>query len=299
MFYFDFPRHAPPSPRWGFHAHPSPLSELSPTFASQGERGNKYQYNGIELIDDFGLNANQALYRTLDPQLGRWWQPDPKAEEFYGWSPYHSNMDNPVRYQDPEGDFPWNIVIGAAVGAAADFGFQVAEGLASGKGVTESIKDVNYRSVGISAVAGGLSGGLSAFAPKTTAIKVAKAVAETALNAVESAAKQVTSDEGVVTIEQTVSDVLPSRAAAYSSSKAPNVIKTKVAERQLDRANRIAKNSPTKQPKQIAAQKAAKTLKGMNIANQVINETRSEVYENALQTMSNKIRETPSKQKEK
>ena len=72
------------------------------------ERNNKYQYNGIELIDDFGLQANHALYRTLDPQLGKWWQIDPKAEEFYGWSGYHSNLGNPVLNVDTKGDTPDN-----------------------------------------------------------------------------------------------------------------------------------------------------------------------------------------------
>ena len=97
------PRHAPPSPRRGFHAHPSPLSELSPTFASQGERVNKYQYNGIELINDFGLHANHALYRTLDPQRGQWWQIDPLSELHYKFNPYNFTLDNPTRYRDPFG----------------------------------------------------------------------------------------------------------------------------------------------------------------------------------------------------
>lgn len=31
-------------------------------------------YNGIEFLDDFGLEVNRATYRTLDPEIGRWWQ---------------------------------------------------------------------------------------------------------------------------------------------------------------------------------------------------------------------------------
>jgi RHS repeat-associated protein len=50
-------------------------------------------------------HLNTARYRTLDPQLGRWWQIDPKVETFEAWSAYNSNLDNPIRYEDPEGDF--------------------------------------------------------------------------------------------------------------------------------------------------------------------------------------------------
>jgi hypothetical protein len=47
-----------------------------------------------------------AKYRTLDPQLGRWWQIDPMVEEFYDLTPYNSNFNNPIRYDDPDGDCP-------------------------------------------------------------------------------------------------------------------------------------------------------------------------------------------------
>jgi RHS repeat-associated protein len=92
-------------------------------------RDNKYQYNGIELIDDFGLHANHALFRTLDPQLGRWWQVDPKAEAFYGWSGYNSNLDNPILNKDPEGDIcvPCLTAIGGGlIAGAVEFGTQLA-----------------------------------------------------------------------------------------------------------------------------------------------------------------------------
>ncbi len=52
----------------------------------------------------WGLNLNTARYRTLDPQLGRWWQIDPEVEQFEAWSAYNSNLDNPILHTDPEGD---------------------------------------------------------------------------------------------------------------------------------------------------------------------------------------------------
>ncbi|QQS29180.1 MAG: hypothetical protein IPM47_20480 [Sphingobacteriales bacterium] len=84
-----------------------PIQKLSPNFEeSVGVEAYNYQYNGIELVEDFGLQVNHAEFRTLNPQTGRWWQIDPKAEEFYAWSPYNSNLGNPVRFEDKKGDTP-------------------------------------------------------------------------------------------------------------------------------------------------------------------------------------------------
>ena len=40
----------------------------------------KYKYNGIERTESLGLCIDLALYRGLDPVLGKWYQADPKAE---------------------------------------------------------------------------------------------------------------------------------------------------------------------------------------------------------------------------
>ncbi|SFW87391.1 DUF6443 domain-containing protein [Chitinophaga sancti] len=68
---------------------------------------NKLKYNGIEFNEDFDLDEYDANFRTLDPQTGRWGQVDPKIDEdMERWSPYASNFDNPIRYNDPLGDVP-------------------------------------------------------------------------------------------------------------------------------------------------------------------------------------------------
>ena len=74
-------------------------------------------YNGIDHVDDFGLDVNMAMYRTLDPSIGRWWQVDPKAEMYQSWSPYVSMGNSPMVQIDPRGDFlPLLPVVGALVG---------------------------------------------------------------------------------------------------------------------------------------------------------------------------------------
>lgn len=63
---------------------------------------NRKEFNGIEHITELDLNQYDAFYRTLDPQLGRWWQIDPKSD--YDWSLYSAMNDNPIYFSDPLGD---------------------------------------------------------------------------------------------------------------------------------------------------------------------------------------------------
>jgi RHS repeat-associated protein len=65
---------------------------------------NKKKYNGIEFTDELDLNLYEAQLRSLDPQIGKWYQIDPKIENMEMWSPYVSNYDNPIRYNDFLGD---------------------------------------------------------------------------------------------------------------------------------------------------------------------------------------------------
>ena len=67
-----------------------------------GEPENKKKYQNYEFNSDFDLNLYESFYRTHDPQLGRFWQLDPKPTDFE--SLYAAMGNNPIRNIDILGD---------------------------------------------------------------------------------------------------------------------------------------------------------------------------------------------------
>lgn len=64
---------------------------------------SRYQYNGKELNDDFGLNLSDYGARWYDASLGRWGSVDPLAEKYKNWPTYNYVLNNPIRLFDPNG----------------------------------------------------------------------------------------------------------------------------------------------------------------------------------------------------
>lgn len=96
-----------------------------------------------------------------------------------------------------------NPVVGAIVGAAVDFGAQVVSSIVEGKSLKQSLGDVNWTSVGISAAEGAITSGGSAVKQvvQTTAKHtIVKAASKTAA---KKAAATATSTKGVSVVAAT------------------------------------------------------------------------------------------------
>jgi RHS repeat-associated protein len=102
------------------------------SYSRENSTENRYLYNqgtgdkkfNTERVTDLGLNIDLTKYRAYDPAIGRWWQVDPKTDELYGWTPYNYAFNNPILYNDPEGDIPpliWAILAIAALVLDAEF----------------------------------------------------------------------------------------------------------------------------------------------------------------------------------
>ena len=74
------------------------------TTASLTDQSNRFRYNSKEKQFRFGTPYIDYGARQYDPILGRWFAQDPLSEKYYDLSPYAFCGNNPIRYEDVDGE---------------------------------------------------------------------------------------------------------------------------------------------------------------------------------------------------
>jgi RHS repeat-associated protein len=117
----------------------------------------RYKFTGKERDAETGYDFFGARYYWS--LLKHWTKVDPLVDNYLHISPYAYCNWNPIKYVDPDGQWA-QIVIGAAVSAAADAAIQVGASMYNGNSFGQAVRNIDMRSVAGSAVAGAIGVGV-------------------------------------------------------------------------------------------------------------------------------------------
>ncbi|NUO03198.1 MAG: RHS repeat-associated core domain-containing protein, partial [Saprospiraceae bacterium] len=258
---------------------------------------NRYQYNGKEYNNDFGLNWNDYGARWYDPTVGRWWSVDKLSDHpaQVGLSPYQYGWNSPVKLNDPDGNIPCAQCIAFVVGALVEYGTQVATNMTNGHDFKSALThDINGWKILTSGTASAVSLGISNSA--NTARASATVIKQLAVDGAESVAKQAIDGDKIDAVK-TFTDVLGSQIGGNVSRSADFSVNAKPFQKDATRAAKIAANDPLSAGRQKTAKEAkdlASTARQVNNASVGVSELVGETTENASQASFDVLRPKPA-----
>ena len=102
-----------------------------------------FLYNGKELQKELDLNHYAYGARFYDPAISRFTTIDPKADTYNNWSPYLYAANNPIRYEDTNGEGPGDGIFGDLITKGAQYVAKTVQNtaIAVGQAVVQTAKN--------------------------------------------------------------------------------------------------------------------------------------------------------------
>ena len=165
-------------------------------------------------------------------------------------NPYGYGYNNPVSYDDPDGRCP-SCVWGFVIGAAVDYGLQVAGNYAEGKTGSDAWTNVNGKSILISGGTGALSGGLSHISKISKVIKTTDKVVKVSTRTTRAGEKAATLTYKSGKIKDiSKARVVVKKVNPRNPSGKPNRIDFKKNPKEVPKGSKILKTDPQKKHQQ-------------------------------------------------